>query len=118
MKFARIVDGYVVQVVDSQLPQAGLTEIDFEIPPAPSALHRFSIATRQWEESAEPELLELHRIQALARRAELLAASDWTQLPDVPLATKTSWAAYRQELRDITAQSGFPQAIVWPAAPQ
>jgi hypothetical protein len=36
------------------------------------------------------------------KRDEKLQASDWTQLPDVPLTTeqKAEWATYRQELRD------------------
>jgi hypothetical protein len=53
-----------------------------------------------------------------ARRDYLLAMSDWTQLPDVPQATKDLWAVYRQALRDITAQAGFPQNVTWPTAPQ
>lgn len=50
-------------------------------------------------------------------RDKLLSASDWTQLPDVPLATKEKWAVYRQALRDITQQSD-PFNIVWPEPPQ
>lgn len=53
-----------------------------------------------------------------AERDRRLAASDWTQLPDVPQATKDLWAAYRQALRDITEQAGFPQNVTWPTAPQ
>lgn len=50
-------------------------------------------------------------------RGVLIAASDWTQLPDVPIVTKDAWAIYRQALRDITLQTGYPQTIVWPAPP-
>jgi hypothetical protein len=60
---------------------------------------------------------ELLALQARSTRAELLQASDWTQLPDVPQTLKDSWATYRQALRDITAQSGFPRNIVWPTQP-
>lgn len=52
-----------------------------------------------------------------ARRNALLTESDWTQLPDVSQATKDLWAAYRQALRDITAQAGFPTDVEWPVAP-
>jgi hypothetical protein len=45
-----------------------------------------------------------------------LAACDWTQLPDAP-ADYTVWAAYRQQLRDVTTQSSFPWEVVWPVAP-
>lgn len=50
-------------------------------------------------------------------RQVLLSASDWTQLPDAPLtdAKRQAWSTYRQALRDITAQVGFPWNITWPA---
>jgi hypothetical protein len=43
--------------------------------------------------------------------------SDWTQVADAPV-DKFAWATYRQALRDITAQSGFPWEVTWPTAPQ
>jgi hypothetical protein len=49
-------------------------------------------------------------------RNSLLAESDWTQVADAT-ADKAAWATYRQELRDITAQSGFPHSVVWPTKP-
>jgi hypothetical protein len=52
------------------------------------------------------------------RRSELLIQSDWTQLPDVPQTVKTKWAEYRQALRDITEQDGYPQTVLWPEQPQ
>lgn len=51
-----------------------------------------------------------------ADRNKRLYASDWTQLADSP-ADKATWATYRQALRDVTSQSGFPWAVVWPTAP-
>lgn len=60
--------------------------------------------------------------QAAAVRAERnakLSACDWTVLADAPLTTteKTAWKAYRQALRDVTAQPTFPQSVEWPVAP-
>lgn len=52
-----------------------------------------------------------------AQRSALLTESDWTQLPDAPVNDKAAWATYRQALRDITVQSGFPFQVVWPAKP-
>lgn len=49
-------------------------------------------------------------------RNRRLADCDWTQLPDAPVDS-TAWAAYRQELRDISAQAGFPWDIQWPEQP-
>lgn len=54
---------------------------------------------------------------ALDRRKRELNASDWTQNFDVPEATRTLWAPYRQALRDITAQPGYPNEITWPTPP-
>lgn len=51
-----------------------------------------------------------------ARRDKLLAASDWTQLPDAPVDAE-AWAGYRQELRDLPQQEGFPANCVMPAPP-
>ena len=52
-----------------------------------------------------------------AQRNYLLKESDWTQLPDVPQSMKDTWATYRQALRDITAQPGFPKTVNWPDKP-
>jgi hypothetical protein len=53
---------------------------------------------------------------ARAERNRRLAACDWTQLADAT-ANKPNWATYRQALRDVTAQSGFPWTIDWPVQP-
>lgn len=50
-------------------------------------------------------------------RDRLLAESDWTQNGDVPQTTKDLWMAYRQALRDIPQQTGFPENIQWPVKP-
>jgi hypothetical protein len=49
-------------------------------------------------------------------RNSRLSACDWTQLPDAP-GDKAGWATYRQGLRDITAQDGFPWDVTWPVSP-
>lgn len=49
-------------------------------------------------------------------RNDKLKDCDWTQLAD-STADKAAWATYRQALRDITQQSGFPWTIDWPDAP-
>lgn len=51
-----------------------------------------------------------------AQRGEKLKDSDWTQLADAPV-DQVAWAAYRQALRDISAQEGFPWTIDWPTQP-
>jgi hypothetical protein len=46
-----------------------------------------------------------------------LAATDWSQGADVPQAIKDKYVAYRQALRDISLQTGFPDSVQWPAPP-
>ena len=51
-----------------------------------------------------------------ASRTQMLKDCDWTQIAD-STADKATWATYRQALRDITTQAGFPWEITWPDAP-
>lgn len=59
-------------------------------------------------------------VKARTERDRRLAASDWTQVPDAPLtdAQRSSWAAYRQALREVPQQDGFPHSIKWPDKPE
>lgn len=85
------------------------------LPPKPGDSFVFDYTTKQWVDTRTNDTQ-----WALVRdeRNQKLQASDWTQLPDVPLDTKAAWATYRQELRDITDQPGYPSSIVWPTPPQ
>jgi hypothetical protein len=51
-----------------------------------------------------------------AERNRRLSESDWTQLADAPV-NREAWLAYRQALRDLTTQAGFPFEITWPELP-
>ena len=51
-----------------------------------------------------------------AERDAKLSATDWTQVADAPV-DQAAWATYRQSLRDVPAQAGFPNAAEWPVAP-
>jgi len=48
-------------------------------------------------------------------RDQLLATTDWMALSDNTMTPE--WASYRQALRDITSQGGFPYTIEWPIKP-
>lgn len=63
------------------------------------------------------ERLQVASQDARVNRDQLLANSDWTQVADAPV-DKAAWAMYRQALRDVTKQSGFPFSIVWPEQPK
>lgn len=80
------------------------------IAPRPNAWVTFDQSTKRWA----PDAVALR-----AERARLLAACDWTQMPDVPLsvAQKQAWAAYRQALRDFPETCG-PDNPVWPEPPR
>jgi hypothetical protein len=63
------------------------------------------------------DALDANQAKAIReQRGTKLADSDWTQVADAPV-DKTVWATYRQALRDITSQSGFPWTVTWPDAP-
>ena len=49
------------------------------------------------------------------RRYNKLSTSDWMANSDVTMTAE--WATYRQALRDITAQAGYPLDITWPRPP-
>jgi hypothetical protein len=76
---------------------------------------------QSWDvvDMTEAEIEERISVKAADIRAERnrkLAESDWTQLLDAPVA-KDAWAAYRQALRDITQQVGFPTSVEWSISP-
>jgi hypothetical protein len=73
------------------------------------------------EINAEIEALRIADLpqQVRSTRDGLLLASDWTDLPHAPLSDgqKAAWQTYRQALRDVTEQEGFPADVVWPEKP-
>lgn len=66
------------------------------------------------------ELAERDGIKAIAVRQErnaLLSQSDWTQGKDIANSVSLEWVRYRQALRDLTNQAGFPLTLDWPVKP-
>ena len=73
-------------------------------------------ATKAEQEAAYQA--ELDAAAARAARSERdtkLSESDWMGLSDVTMSD--DWKTYRQALRDVPAQSGFPNSITWPTEP-
>lgn len=56
-------------------------------------------------------------INIRSMRDSLLRDCDWTQGKDIPEEISSKWSVYRQALRDITAQEGFPETVVFPTKP-
>lgn len=71
----------------------------------------------QVAECSEEERYEVHSCIARRDRNRRLKRTDWTQQADVPEATRSLWTAYRQALRDVPSQTGFPYEISWPVPP-
>jgi len=67
-------------------------------------------------EDREAERLQKAGDRVRAERDRLLTASDWTQIADAPVVS-LEWQSYRQALRDVPQQSGFPDDIEWPTPP-
>lgn len=84
-----------------------------DMPERPVGYYKFDYTQKAWVQDYDKADAE-QRI----KRSRLLKESDWTQLPDVPLTNKPDWSNYRQQLRDIPEQSGYPYNINWPIPPQ
>lgn len=85
------------------------------IPPKPNFECDFDFVTESWVPSYDKQSQDVK-----SQRNLLLNNSDWTQIPNNPLTDqqKQDWAVYRQELRDVTSQSGYPFNVIWPTPPQ
>ena len=79
------------------------------------------IAQRQAEETAWANGVFDRAMSSLRQRRDaLLKSSDWVMMSDSPIADKTSWQTYRQELRDITdglTTVADVNAVVFPTKP-
>jgi len=74
------------------------------------------ILTGKTKEQVEQERLKRLAEQVRAERNRKLAKTDWMVLPDSPLKAKLSAIlTYRQALRDLPEQEGFPEKVSWPS---
>lgn len=80
-----------------------------DMPQRPSDIYTWDWDTLSWVKN-----LEVAAQSIRLKRQELLEATDWTQLPDVPETIRIKYQAYRQALRDITAQENFPENVTFP----
>jgi len=73
-------------------------------------------SVRDMDQEAKDALDTTQAAAMRKQRDEKLAECDWTQVADAPV-DKAVWATYRQALRDVTAQEGFPWTVEWPTVP-
>jgi len=90
----------------AEIERFGFTLADFPDAPVPK-MPAYNPDERALEQEAE---------EVRTQRDALLSQSDWTQVPDAPV-DQSAWATYRQALRDLPEQEGFPQEVVWPQIP-
>lgn len=69
--------------------------------------------TQVWAVQAAPTAIQEMRVRG--ERDKLLAATDYLALSDQTLSAEM--VTYRQALRDVPAQSGFPTSVAWPTKP-
>lgn len=91
-----------------------------------SALDRFGVSVEEIGTAPVPseptfnpdeQALEQEAKQARAQRDRMLTESDFAVLPDAPVSDAQAWKDYRQALRDLPEQAGFPEEITWPTKP-
>ena len=79
---------------------------------SPEEIAEFEAQQAEWAAGADDRAAAEIRTE----RDIKLTESDWTQVADAPV-DQAAWATYRQELRDVPAQTGFPNEVTWPVAP-
>ena len=73
-------------------------------------------ATKAEQEAAYQALVDAEAAERVrADRNSRLSETDWRACSDLTLSTE--WTNYRQALRDVPAQDGFPHTVTWPDEP-
>lgn len=117
---------FPVDITDEIFAQFGIVKV--VEPPRPTYNPETEIVQRKaiyfsgehwtfdWEVLPVPE--ESLALKARTKRNQLLMDCDWTQGKDIPDSVSQAWAVYRQALRDLPQQAGFPHSIDWPENPE
>jgi Phage tail assembly chaperone protein len=115
-------EGYTLVAV-TQIAQPTIDPITQDIAEGTPVLEN-GVWTQVWNitQASADEIAQRNENQASyvrKQRNAKLTACDWTQAPDNPIAsaTKTAWATYRQALRDLPKETGFPWTMTWPTDP-
>jgi len=109
----------MVEVTQKQMPAYNPTTQYVEFGPVPEFENGAWVLQPTIHEFNENQLADRLKIEAgsvRSARNALLAETDWTALSDVIIIPEI--ATYRQALRDITSQPGFPHNVSWPVKPE
>lgn len=131
LKAANPLTSFPSEANDEMLASYGVQRVFFSTPPAITVTQVLEegtpvFADDRWTQSwvvrdlTAEEVASRDNAKADAVRAERnakLEASDWTQVADAPV-DKAAWATYRQALRDISSQAGFPWVVDLPTIPE
>ena len=84
-----------------------------------NAYHNGELDIAEFPENEEDPAYSQKKNEVIQRRNNLLNDSDYLMMVDYPISDekKQEIKAYRQALRDIPQQDGFPDNIVWPDKP-
>ena len=99
---------WVLKQNTAEIERFGFTLADFPDAPVPD-MPDYNPDERALEQEAD---------EVRTQRDALLVESDWAVLPDAPVADEQAWKDYRQALRDVPQQAGFPTDINWPSKPE
>jgi hypothetical protein len=123
IKTSDIIDkGFAVYKSISK-PETG----DFEVAEEDSFSFDGTIVTQKWKvrpmtSEEKTEFTEFKKMEVLSNVQLELVQSDWTELPSNQQRKteewKIEWAEYRQKLREVKDQSGFPFQVDWPKKPE
>jgi hypothetical protein len=105
----------VFRVKNTPMPPVDITEIAKE---EEKPVFVDGVWTKVWRVVRLP--LEQAQNNIRSQRDGLLRESDWVVIMHTEKGTDipSEWEVYRQALRDITAQEGFPYAVTWPTKPE
>lgn len=106
-----------VYVVENILPPSFDTRTQQLVQDVPSFVDEkwvvgWSVIDKTADEIAQETQAKAYQLRL--ERNRKLAELDWTQGKDIPDSISIPAATYRQALRDITTQAGFPWEITWP----
>ena len=117
----------VRRLSESQRTEFGISRLKMVTPPffdvdtqsraEGDAVLTDGVWTQNWIVTAAPE--DIKAVNIRQTRDAKLTLSDWivVKSAEAGTAVPSDWVTYRQALRDVPAQAGFPNSITWPESP-